>query len=75
MPFLLLSILVILFSTVKDFIPEQIYPIMGFGADKTFIQGVSNIFAFSGFAYIFFLAPILNHPEDFKKIAISLYFV
>lgn len=71
MPFLLLSILLILFSTVKDFIPEQIYPIMGFGAEKTFIQGISNIFAFSGFAYIYFLVPTLNHPEEFKKIAIS----
>lgn len=70
-PILLLSILLILFSTVKDFIPEQIYPIMGFGADKTFIYGLSNIFAFSGFAYIFFLIPLLNHPEEFKKIAIS----
>ena len=70
-PFLLLSILVILFSTAKNFIPEQIYPIMGFGADKTFIYGISNIFAFSSFAYIYFLIPILNHPEEFNKIAIS----
>lgn len=71
MPVLLFSLLIILFSTAKDFVPERIYPILGFGADKTFIYGISNIFAFSGFAYIYFLIPVLNHPEDFKKIAIS----
>ena len=70
-PLLLLSILITLFSTVKDFIPEQIFPIMGFGIDKTFLYGFSNIFAFVSFAYLYFLIPILNHPEEFKKIAIS----
>lgn len=71
MPALLLSMLIILFSTAKDFIPERIFPIMGFGADKTFVSGISNIFAFSGFAYIYFLTPILKNPEEFKKIAFS----
>lgn len=70
-PLLLLSMLITLFSTVKDFIPEQIFPIMGFGIDKTFLYGSSNIFAFVSFAYLYFLIPILNHPEEFKKIAIS----
>ena len=70
-PILLLSLLIILFSTAKNFVPERIYPILGFGADKTFITGISNIFAFSGFAYIYFLIPTLNRPKDFKKIAVS----
>lgn len=71
MPALLISLLIILFSTAKNFIPENIYPIMGFGIDKTFLVGLSNIFAFSGFAYLYFLIPILKNPEDFRKIAIS----
>lgn len=70
-PVLLLSMLIILFSTAKNFVAERIYPIMGFGIDRTFIVGLSNIFAFSGFAYIYFLIPILNHPEEFKKIAVT----
>lgn len=65
------SLLIILFSTSKDFILEQIYPIMGFGVDKTFLSGISNIFAFSSFAYLYFLIPMLNNPDEFKKIAIS----
>ena len=71
MPILLISIVITLFSTVKNFIPQRIYPIMGFGADKTFIYGLSNIFAFSGFSYVYFLIPILKNPEDFKKIAVG----
>ncbi|MDO5556194.1 MAG: GerAB/ArcD/ProY family transporter [Clostridia bacterium] len=70
MPIILFSVLIIIFSTVKDFIPQRIYPIMGFGINKTFLTGLNNIFAFSGFAYIYFLAPILKHPKEFKKIAL-----
>ena len=69
MPILLMSMLIILFATVKDFIPQRIFPVLGFGADKTFLVGINNIFAFSGFAYLYFLIPILNRPNDFKKIA------
>lgn len=69
MPILLISMLIILFATVKDFIPQRIFPILGFGADKTFLVGINNIFAFSGFAYLYFLIPILKNPEKFKKVA------
>lgn len=69
MPILLISMLIILFATVKDFIPQRIFPILGFGADKTFLVGINNIFAFSGFAYLYFLIPILKNPEQFKKVA------
>ncbi len=65
------SLLIILFSTAKNFVFEQIYPIMGYGVDKTFLVGICNIFAFSSFAYLFFLIPILDNPNEFKKIAIS----
>ena len=36
MPILLISMLIILFATVKDFVPQRIFPVLGFGADKTF---------------------------------------
>ncbi len=68
---LCLSILIILFSTAKDFVFQQIYPIFGFGIDNTFLSGVTNIFAFSSFAYLYFLIPKLKNPDEFKKIAIS----
>ena len=70
-PVLLLSLLVILFSTFTDFVPERIYPILGFGAKETFLIGINNIFAFSAFAYLYFIIPYLKNPDKFKKIAIS----
>lgn len=70
-PIVLFSMLIIFFATAKDFVPERIFPILGFGADKTFLIGLNNIFSFSSFAYLYFLIPILKEPKDFKVIAIT----
>ena len=70
-PIVLISMLIILFSTIKDFIPQNIFPILGFGVSKTFFIGLNNIFSFSAFAYLYFLMPLLKNPEEFKKIAIT----
>lgn len=70
-PILLLSMIIILFATAKDFVMQNIFPILGFGADKTFLIGLNNIFAFSCIAYLYFLIPLLKNPSDFKKIAVS----
>lgn len=69
-PIILLSLLVILFSTFNDLVPQRIFPILGFGAYKTFISGFSSIFTFGSIAYLFFLMPILKNPEDYKNTAI-----
>lgn len=70
-PIVLISMIIILFSTVKDFVPQRIFPILGFGANETFLIGLNNIFTFSAFAYLYFLIPLLKNPEDFKKVALS----
>lgn len=70
LPVFITIIIVLFFSTADNFIPERLLPILGFGVDKTFITGLSNIFAFGGFSYLYFLIPILKEPNEFKKIAI-----
>ena len=70
-PIVLISMLIILFSTAKDFVPQRIFPILGFGANETFLIGLNNIFTFSAFAYLYFLIPLLKNPDDFKKVALS----
>lgn len=70
-PIVLISMIIILFSTLKDFVPQRIFPILGFGANETFLIGLNNIFTFSAFAYLYFLIPLLKKPEDFKKVAVS----
>lgn len=70
-PIFLISILVVVFATIKDFSIEGFLPILGFGAKQTFLVGLNNSFSFSGFAYLYFLIPKLKNPDDFKKIALS----
>lgn len=70
-PLVLISMIIILFSTVQDFVPERIFPILGFGVNETFLIGLNNIFAFSAFAYLYFLIPLLKNPNDFKKVALT----
>ena len=70
-PIILLSLIVILFSTFKDIVPQRIFPILGFGTYKTFVSGFSTIFTFGSIAYLYFLMPLLKNPEDYKKTAVS----
>lgn len=69
-PVVFLSVLIILISSIKEATPERIFPIMGYGADKTFLYGLSNLFSFSSIAYLLFLNPIINKSTEFKKISI-----
>ena len=71
MPILLISMLVILFSTSKYFVPQRIFPIFGFGLNKTLLSGTINICSFISIGYLYFLIPILKDPKQFKKIAVS----
>ena len=50
--------------------PERIFPILGYGIDKTFFSGLSNIFSFSGILYLLFLPPLLDKPEKLKRMSI-----
>lgn len=70
-PILLLAILVILASTLKDIVPQRIFPILGFGTYKTFVSGFSTIFTFGEIAYLYFLMPVLKNPKDYKKMALG----
>lgn len=69
-PFLLISIIILFFSSAKDFEIQRLFPILGYGATETFVNGLSNIFSFSIIAYLLFLPPSLSKVKDFKKISI-----
>ena len=44
MPIFLVSMLIILFSTINLFVPQRLLPILGYGVNKTFIDGIICIF-------------------------------
>lgn len=69
-PIIFLSIIIILASSIKNFMPEKIFPILGYGINQTFLSGLTNIFSFSGILYLLFLPPLLDKPEKFKRMSI-----
>ena len=66
----LLSILIIFITPAQYFDVSNLFPIFGNGINETFFSGLTNIFAFSGITYLYFLMPLLNKPQHFKKIAL-----
>ena len=69
-PFIMLSIILLFVGNLKNFSFEKLFPILGDGFKSTFILGLSNIGAFSGISYLYFLPPLLKDPSKFKKISI-----
>ena len=69
-PFALISIILLFFGSASDFVIQNIFPVFGFGVKETFLYGLTNLFSFSGLAYLFFLNPFIKEIGDFKKITI-----
>ena len=69
-PIVFAAVMIILVSSIKNFMPQQIFPILGYGVDRTFLSGLSNIFSFSGMLYLLFLPPLLDKPDKLKRLSI-----
>ena len=69
-PFLVFNIFFIFFANINYFNTMGIYPILGNGFYTTFIGGISNMFAFQGLAYVYFMPPMLKEPNQIKKITV-----
>lgn len=69
-PFVLVSIIFLFISNINIFVPERTFPILGDGLFSTFVLGLSNLAAFGGIAFLYFLPPFLKEPEKMKKIAL-----
>lgn len=50
---------------------ERSLPIFGNGASSLFLSGASNIFAFNGLFFLFFVSPLLNKKEDTSKVTFA----
>ena len=65
-----LGIALILISSFKNFSVDQIFPILGYGVKETFGTGLLSLFSFSSIGYLFLFGPLLDKPQDLKKISI-----
>ena len=70
-PITLISILFTVIFVVDLFRIERPLPIFGNGADKIFLTGASNVFAFNGLFFLFFLSPMLEKKENTSKVAFA----
>lgn len=70
-PFLIISTFFLFIGDFRYFDFEKMYPILGNGSYTTFIAGLSNMFAFQGLAYIYFMPSKLKEPNQLKKVAIT----
>lgn len=69
-PVIFLSIMIILASSIRHFMPQRIFPVLGYGVNETFFSGLTNIFSFSGLLYLLFLPPLLDKPDKFKRMSV-----
>ena len=70
MPLIILSLIFLLFFSYNNFTIERIFPILGNGFFSTFVFGSTNVFAFAGIAYLYFIPSLLKDAQDFKKVSI-----
>ena len=75
LPVVLASIILVFIGNIKNFNYDSIYPLLGHNIDSTFFAGMSNLFSFSGIAYLYFISPSLTKPEKFNKIAVISIFL
>ena len=67
-PLVMFNLLVAFFCVSTRFVPERIFPILGYGVNETFFSGISNIFALNGISYIYFFLSSLLNSFNFKII-------
>lgn len=70
LPITLLGITFIFIANIKNLVPQKIFPLLGYGFDKTFIEGLENLYAFGNIAVLYFLPSYLKDIKQFKKISI-----
>lgn len=70
-PAILFSIIFIFFANMGNFTVQRMFPLLGNGVASTFFSGISNMFAFGGIAFLYFIPPYLKDSKEFKKIAIT----
>ena len=66
-----MSLLFLLISSYKNITISKLFPVLGNGLNELFFKGITNIFAFINFAFLFLIPSLLKNTSDFKKVAIS----
>jgi len=69
-PFIVISICILFLGNSGDFVFQNVFPVLGHGVNATFLNGISNLFAFQGLLHILFLPPRLKDVTKLRKISL-----
>ena len=72
---LVVSIFCLTLGDNGNFNTNNLVPIFGYNYQTTFKTGFSNIFIFNFILIYFFLMPLLEKKNDYKKIVFSSFFI
>lgn len=68
-PLIIVSLSGIFIFSSGSFTFERVFPILGYGAKNTFINGMSNIFIFGNMVLLFFIMPMLKDFNNYSKVS------
>lgn len=74
-PFIIVSLIIVFFNIFYNLSISKLFPIFGHNLTSELISGSSNIFAFSGLGYIFFILPYLNQSDLNQGKTIKISFI
>lgn len=65
-----IGFVVLVFTLNEHYVYESLFPILGYGPKETFLNGLTNIYAFAGISLLYFIKPYLADEKNFNSIAI-----
>lgn len=65
---MLINLLITFIGISPNFTIEKIFPLFGYGSNETFFSGATNVFAFFGLSYLYFLPSMLKNTNSFSRI-------
>lgn len=71
LPIVFVFTIFLFFANMNKFVPQRIFPILGDGIFQTFGVGLINLSSFAGICFLYFLPPLLNKPEEMKKVCLA----
>lgn len=74
-PFCILSMILVFVTSLKNYTPYRLTPILGYNAKNTFVYGLTNLYGFSIIIYYYFLMPFLRNKQKYFKIIKHSFFI
>lgn len=65
---LIIPMIILWCALIFDMEIQRLFPILGYGFNNTFFGNITNVYAFSGLLFLFFIMPFLNNTTTFSKI-------